>query len=70
MWWDSNLRLNVYLIPRSPPYPLRHHFPKQSFFDTCPKIAIDCKFHEKLETRRFINTVIVFGASRSGDVIM
>ncbi|MPC66384.1 hypothetical protein E2C01_060531 [Portunus trituberculatus] len=24
MWWDLNLRVNVCLIPRSPPYPLRY----------------------------------------------
>ncbi|MPC22923.1 hypothetical protein E2C01_015952 [Portunus trituberculatus] len=27
-WWDSNLLMDVYPIPRSPPYPLRHRLPK------------------------------------------
>ncbi|MPC85874.1 hypothetical protein E2C01_080673 [Portunus trituberculatus] len=27
-WWDSNLRMDVCPILRSPPYPLHHRLPK------------------------------------------
>ncbi|MPC53080.1 hypothetical protein E2C01_046964 [Portunus trituberculatus] len=29
-WWDSNLRVDVCPIPRSPPYPRRHRLPIQA----------------------------------------
>ncbi|MPC23516.1 hypothetical protein E2C01_016567 [Portunus trituberculatus] len=27
MWWDSNLCVDICLIPCSSPYPLHHHLP-------------------------------------------